>query len=165
MAKRAVLRGDVNLRSNLRKLAKVYDPGSLDRDIEESLDPLVKQTVINARPLRDYVGKYSSRFPPPSPSPKGGHLDQGVASRRVFAKGLRRTWWVAFARRARKLAHLVEFGTAPHWQPNLKFRHPGARPKPFFRPAFEATKGEVIDRLTRRAARRLSLAAAKLNKR
>ena len=36
-------------------------------------------------------------------------------------------------------AHFVEFGTAPHWQPN-RFggtMHPGARPKPFLRPAYE----------------------------
>jgi HK97 gp10 family phage protein len=37
-------------------------------------------------------------------------------------------------------AHFVEFGTAPHWQPNRfgGIMHPGARPKPFLRPAFEA---------------------------
>jgi HK97 gp10 family phage protein len=36
-------------------------------------------------------------------------------------------------------AHFVEFGTAPHWQPNRfgGIMHPGARPKPFLRPAFE----------------------------
>jgi HK97 gp10 family phage protein len=36
-------------------------------------------------------------------------------------------------------SHLVEFGTAPHWQPNRfgGIMHPGARPKPFLRPAYE----------------------------
>lgn len=36
-------------------------------------------------------------------------------------------------------AHFVEFGTAPHWQPNRfgGIMHPGARPKPFLRPAYE----------------------------
>lgn len=44
------------------------------------------------------------------------------------------------------IAHLVEFGTAPHWQPNRGVMHPGARPKPFLRPAFEEMKGEVVAR-------------------
>lgn len=36
-------------------------------------------------------------------------------------------------------SHLVEFGTAPHWQPNRfgGIMHPGARPKPYMRPAYE----------------------------
>jgi HK97 gp10 family phage protein len=39
-----------------------------------------------------------------------------------------------------RYAHLVEFGTAPHWQPNRfgGIMHPGARAKPFMRPAYEA---------------------------
>lgn len=42
-------------------------------------------------------------------------------------------------------AVLVEFGTAPHWQPNRGGgqMHPGARAKPFMRPAFEQTKDEI----------------------
>lgn len=46
--------------------------------------------------------------------------------------------------KAISIAHLVEFGTAPHWQPNRHMMHPGARPKPFLRPAFEEMKGTVI---------------------
>lgn len=55
-------------------------------------------------------------------------------------------------------AHLVEFGTRPHEikprnSPSLFFaglfrkliRHPGARPKPFIRPAFDSKAGEAID--------------------
>lgn len=41
-------------------------------------------------------------------------------------------------------AHLVEFGTAPHFQPELNRMHPGAAAKPFMRPAFEETKDEVV---------------------
>ncbi len=38
-----------------------------------------------------------------------------------------------------RYAHLVEWGTAPHWQPNRfgGIMHPGARPFPFMRPALE----------------------------
>jgi HK97 gp10 family phage protein len=36
-------------------------------------------------------------------------------------------------------SHFPEFGTAPHWQPNRfgGIMHPGARPKPALRPAYE----------------------------
>lgn len=49
------------------------------------------------------------------------------------------------------VAVLVEFGTAPHWQPNRNggTMHPGARAKPFMRPAFEETKQQIVDRAGR----------------
>lgn len=46
------------------------------------------------------------------------------------------------------VGHLVEFGTAPHWQPN-RFggtMHPGARAKPFMRPAYDMTKAQIVTR-------------------
>ncbi|MGE6740249.1 HK97-gp10 family putative phage morphogenesis protein [Allorhizobium pseudoryzae] len=42
-------------------------------------------------------------------------------------------------------AHLVEFGAAPHYQPELNRMHPGAAAKPFLQPAFEETADEVLD--------------------
>lgn len=62
-------------------------------------------------------------------------------------------------------AHLVEFGTAAHWQPKKKRMHPGAAAKPFLRPAFDAEKetavkvfadsiGPAIERQAERLARR-----------
>lgn len=47
------------------------------------------------------------------------------------------------------LGHLLEFGTAPHWQPLRQRMHPGAQPFPHWRPAFETTKGQVVARLGR----------------
>lgn len=47
------------------------------------------------------------------------------------------------------LGHLLEFGTAPHWQPRRQRMHPGAQPFPHWRPAFEMTKGQVVARLGR----------------
>ena len=41
-------------------------------------------------------------------------------------------------------AHLVELGTAPHFQPELNRMHPGAAAKPFLRPAFEEKKDEAV---------------------
>jgi HK97 gp10 family phage protein len=50
-------------------------------------------------------------------------------------------------------AHLVELGTDPHWQDRKlkhekkkrRWRHPGARPKPFLRPAFDEHRQEAIN--------------------
>lgn len=43
-----------------------------------------------------------------------------------------------------KLGHFIEFGTAPHEQPNRGTTHPGAAPKPFVRPAFETMRGVTV---------------------
>jgi hypothetical protein len=44
-----------------------------------------------------------------------------------------------------RYAHLVEYGTAPHWQPNRfgGIMHPGARPFPYMRPSFEANREDA----------------------
>lgn len=70
-----------------------------------------------------------------------------------------------------RVAHLVEFGTAPHFQPNLNKMHPGAAAKPFLRPAYEATKAIVVEGFGRligpaieKQASRLAARAAKRSK-
>lgn len=127
----ATIRGEAALRQNFTALAQ--SPSRiLDQACVEALSPMKQQTEANAKALRQ------------PRSPKGGHLDQGVAVAKVDSRGQNyRVFWLAFRRRARKIAHLVEFGTAPHWQPNFRggWMHPGARPKPFLRPAFEQHKG------------------------
>jgi HK97 gp10 family phage protein len=42
-----------------------------------------------------------------------------------------------------KYAHLVEFGTAPHYQPKLRRQHPGTKAKPFMEPAWRQNKDRV----------------------
>lgn len=39
--------------------------------------------------------------------------------------------------RPSRYAHLVEFGTAPHYQEKLKKMHPGSAPRPFIRRAYQ----------------------------
>lgn len=49
-------------------------------------------------------------------------------------------------------SHLVEFGTSPRINKG-KFagsEHPGSAPKPFMRPAWEATKGQVLEEIKKR---------------
>lgn len=107
------------------------------------------QTSLNALRLRV-----------PGRTPPGGHLDQGVVVRKVEGHGkTTRTFWVSFQRRARYLAHLVEFGTVPHWQPGRQRMHPGARARPFATPAFESTKDETVETLGRQTWRLIERAA------
>jgi hypothetical protein len=164
MAK-AVLRGDKQLRQNIKVLQEAFTGAAIDDAIYHALVPLVEETKKNARPLRDHAGKYPG-FPDPREPRKGGHLDEGVVSRRVRGEKRIRVWWVSFTRRAKKLAHLVEFGTAPHFQPRFRrgFAHPGARPRPFFRPAFETSARSVLAKLRHQVEVRLLELAARLKK-
>lgn len=137
MAK-AIVRGDKEIIANMRRVRNSVGGRFLDVAMRESLDPMRAETVQNARQRRQ-VGY----------NPPGGHLDEGVRIARKESKGLHnKVYWIAFAKRARKIAHLVEYGTAPHYQPRRGVMHPGARPYPFFRPAFESTKRETVDRLS-----------------
>lgn len=153
---RSILRGDAALQLALKAIPEITSRG-LDSAVRDSLEPMRKQTSLNALRLRQ-----------PGRSPKGGHLDQGVVIGKVDGRGKAlRTFWVAFTKRARYLAHLVEFGTAPHFQPNRRggIMHPGARPKPFFTPAFESTKEETVTGLGRRTWALIERAALNFGRR
>ncbi|CDX26647.1 hypothetical protein MPL3356_60480 [Mesorhizobium plurifarium] len=158
MAKGFKLTGDVQLRANMRRAAGIYDGRAMDEDMEAALEPMRRETERNAAALRNFAGKYPDFFPQPSGSPPGGHVDENVVSVKVSGTAKRRTWWVSFKRRARTIVHLLEFGTAPHFQKNFRggFFHPGSRAHPFFRPAFDSKHGEVIATLRRRAWLRLT---------
>ncbi len=148
---RNILRGDAQLRRALKGIPLVTAAG-LDGVIRESLEPMRRQTSLNALRLRQ-----------PGGTPEGGHLDQGVVVRKVDGRGRsQRKFWVSFTKRARYLAHLVEFGTRPHFQPNRRggIMHPGATAKPFFAPAFESTKSETVATLSKRTWGLISGAAA-----
>lgn len=65
-------------------------------------------------------------------------------------------------------AHLVELGTKPHLIPRRGFkaapiRHPGAKAKPYMRPAFESKVQAAIAAIIEYAERRLPAELEKLN--
>jgi hypothetical protein len=143
---KATVRGDKEIVANLRRAQRSVGGRFLDRMLSEALGPMKERTETNARSLRDFVGKYPG-FPQPITPRKGGHLDQGVTIGRKEVNGFYgRVYWLGFTKRGKKIAHLVEYGTAPHFQPNFRggWNHPGAAPRPFFRPAFESTKDRVV---------------------
>lgn len=144
----ARLRGDRELMQTMRKLTQAPGGQTLDAVLRDGLEPMRAETEGNAKLLRSYAGKWRLPFFNRSGSPTGGHLDQGIVVAKVAGRGRNyRVFWLSFRRRARYLAHLVEFGTAPHYQPGLRWMHPGARPKPFARPAYEATKHVTVERI------------------
>lgn len=66
------------------------------------------------------------------------------------------------SRRPVKYAHLVEFGTAPHYQPGRGVTHPGSAPHPFMTPAYFATREEVVRRFGKKIGPEMEKRAAKL---
>lgn len=66
------------------------------------------------------------------------------------------------SRRPVKYAHLVEFGTAPHYQPGRGVVHPGSAPHPFMAPAYFATREEVVKRFGKKIGPEMEKRAAKL---
>lgn len=65
-------------------------------------------------------------------------------------------------RKPSKYAHLLEFGTAPHYQPKRGVMHPGTRPRPFLTPAFFQTREEVVKRFGKKIGPEMEKRAAKL---
>lgn len=65
-------------------------------------------------------------------------------------------------RRPVKYAHLLEFGTAPHYQPGRGVVHPGSRPEPFLTPAYFETRDQVVKRFGDKIGPEMEKRAAKL---
>lgn len=135
-----IMKGTRDLVSTLNRIDVVTAAG-LDAIVRESLAPIREQTSLNYRRNRRRTKKV----------PRGGHLDQGVVIRKVAGRGkVMREFWVTLTRRARSIGHLVELGTAPHFQPHRKVLHPGARPYPGMAPAFESRKEETVTTLAQK---------------
>jgi HK97 gp10 family phage protein len=136
--RRTGVTGDVELIAAMRSIGMSVQGNEIDRIARASLAPMKDETAANAKRLRQASTK------------NGQHLDQSVVIAKKVSKGRAyREFWLSFKGRGARIAHLVEFGTAPHDQPKRGIRHPGARPKPFARPAFESTKeetGEIFGR-------------------
>lgn len=125
---------------NLREAGQIPKGRILDGMIKEALEPM--RNAINARaPRRILKGTARSA------------LHEGRSPSR-------RIWWIAFVEPGRRVAHLIELGTAPHSlakgasrrkniMQDVPPHHPGDPPDPFMRPAFEETGEEVVRALGR----------------
>jgi hypothetical protein len=59
-------------------------------------------------------------------------------------------------RQHHSLGVLLEFGTAPHWQPRRMRMHPGAAAFPHLRPAYDTTKVQMVQVLGREIIRSIT---------
>ena len=146
MARDSFIRGDRELIAALKNLASGVAVSDIDRAASTALKPMLNKTKSSLKANRNFKGKYPG-FPQPKSPRKGGHVDQGVIVRRDSTSNkTKRSYKLGATKRARHLLHLVEFGTAPHYQPNFRggFMHPGATPKPALTPAYEEHKDDVI---------------------
>lgn len=140
------VRGDVEVTAALRAMGKGPAARDIDAAANIAMKPMLAETKLAMVANRNYVGKYPN-FPQPRVPRKGGFVDAGVGIRADLKSPTRRSYKMgAITRRARFLLHLLEFGTAPHFQPNFRggFMHPGAAPNPALVPAFESGKAGVV---------------------
>lgn len=135
--------------NNIRRAGQLPKGPALDADMRAALEPM--RDAINTRaPRRILKGAARSA------------LLQGFSA-------TKRRWWIAFVEPGRRIAHLVELGTAPHSMhkgssrrkgigQDLPPHHPGDPAHPFMRPAFEETKEQVVLSLSRAIMARLRAA-------
>lgn len=73
-----------------------------------------------------------------------GVLYRSMRIRKLKSSSSLAQWVVAATGRGIAIAHLVEGGTKPHWQPRRGVMHPGAKRKPFLEPAFFEHDDEAV---------------------
>lgn len=95
----------------------------------KSLTPMLKAAKANLKANQSY---------------KRGVLYRSMKIRKLRSTSALNQWVIAPTGRGIGIAHLVEGGTAPHWQPRRGVMHPGAKRKPFLEPAYFAHDDEVV---------------------
>lgn len=154
--------GDREVVAALRQLADM-PVAVIDQAAIDAFQPMLEETKEHYRAIRNFKGK--TTFPQGRKGTRGGtHVDQLLTVRKTKSGKTKRQYWMGARGRAINLAHLVEFGTAPHYQPNMRIQHPGARPSPGMAPAFEAHGDDVIESMGKALWQRMSERAATLNR-
>ncbi|RWG80944.1 MAG: hypothetical protein EOQ69_19370 [Mesorhizobium sp.] len=153
------VRGDRQVAAALRELSRqVAVP--LGATSRFALQPTLKQAKANVRalPFKEDSGALEQSLvikQKPRTSKLNPTFQVGPDS--SFEK------WTPFGfRRPVKYAHLDEFGTAPHYQPNRGVTHPGSPPMPFLGPAYVTTREQVVDRFGKKIGPEMEKRAAKL---
>ena len=154
--RRSGVTGHKQARANLRKLASV------------ATKPIGAASRFALVPMRD-AAKKNLKTPKPG-HPDGnyitGELHDSLKVLKVKRAPARTVQYhVTASGKGIRKAHLVEFGTDPHWQPKRGVMHPGARPFPFMTPAFEEREDEAIKRFGEKYGDELEAEAAKLGRR
>jgi hypothetical protein len=164
--RRSGVTGDKELVAALRELAKGATPQEIDQAATTALQPMKDKTIQRLRSVRNFDGKYPG-FPQPLSPRKGGHVDEGIIVRKsADSTSSKRSYKLGATKRARYLLHLVEFGTAPHFQPNFRggWMHPGAKANPSLLPSFDEERGKVPETFGRLIWNSMAAKISRLNK-
>ena len=105
---------------------------------------------------RKQVGQASRKaLKPINDAAKRNLKSQGSYKRGVLLRSMRvrlkkgtsisSEWIVTPTGRGVPIAHLVEAGTRPHYQPKRGIMHPGAEAKPFLEPAYFAYDTQAVE--------------------
>lgn len=155
------VRGARQTSANLRSMAQ-YVSVPLNAASRFALRPTLATAKANAKslPTEEKTGtlaasltvKRDPRSPKLAPKHKVGP-DAGYERQTQYG-----------VRKPVKYAHLLEFGTAPHFQPGRGVTHPGSRATPFLEPAFHATKDQVVRRFGSQIGIEMEKRAARMKK-
>jgi HK97 gp10 family phage protein len=143
----ATVTGDRQVVAALRRIGKGPSAREVDTSANRAMSPMRDDARKRLAAHRNFASKWPSYFPKQQ-GPFGNHVDKGIVVRKDGKQEPgARSYKLGATGRARFLLHLLEFGTAAHFQPNLLggWMHPGASPRPSFVPAFEHGKDAVID--------------------
>lgn len=127
---RSEVRGVAGSAAALRALADGLKPADMDEVRAMALEPM-------QRSARDFF------------TMNGSYKTGVIPSEFVIVKSGRNETTLGCTGMAAKLMHIIEFGSAPHEQPRRGTWHPGAEPKPAFRPAYEETSSTTMETAAR----------------
>lgn len=115
--------------------------------------PIAAASRYALAPMRDSakanLRTFKSNRYEPGPNVVTGELLRSITIRQTLKNRTNVQHVVAATGKGIKKAHLVEFGTDPHWQPKRKVMHPGAQPFPFLTPAFHKNDALALERFGR----------------
>jgi HK97 gp10 family phage protein len=117
----------------IRKLAR-FPRAKVGAASQKALRPMLAKAKANLRANKSY---------------KRGVLFRSMRIRKLRSSSALSQWVIAATGRGVGIAHLVEAGTAPHWQPKRGVMHPGAKAKPFLEPAYFDHDDQVIQIMTK----------------
>ncbi|RWB65656.1 HK97 gp10 family phage protein [Mesorhizobium sp.] len=149
------IRGNKEAARAIRELAK-YVTVPIGASSRFALQPTLKQARSNVTELglKDSTGalRASLTIKPKRRTSKVNPTYQ-VGPNAAYQRG---------ERRPVKYAHLIELGTAPHYQPERGVTHPGSPAQPFLEPAYLATRDQVVDRFGKKIGPEIEKRATKL---
>lgn len=105
----------------IRRVAQ-YPKQIVGKASRKALTPMLQAAKANLKANRSY---------------KRGVLYRSMKIRKLKSTTAMSEWVISPTGRGVGIAHLVELGTRPHWQPIRNQMHPGAQAKPFLEPAYQ----------------------------